>query len=608
MANGFGSLYVGASGLRGAQNSLNTTANNMSNVDTKGYVRQQVRYADMSYNKLKTASANVNLQQCGLGVSIGDVVHARDIFLDKTFRLESGRKEFYGVRDETVDYVTDLMQELNGEQFKQSVEDLWQAFQELSTKVAVPVYQNLVLEKAELLVSRSQALYKDLQNYQENINIQIKEDVERVNEIGNQIYDLNLQIQKVEAAGVETAMTLRDVRDNLLDELATYGRIEVTEDATGFAYVDFEAVRFVDDNCCYNMGLKTEDGTGFYTPYWPHLSNLSKEQYYNVYNMDVEISSEMNTDVGGIKSKLFVRGDGYGKSENFGKVDKDGNFVYDPSAYDEIALCTVMKTEAQIDMLFTTIVKKMNDIFAPNTTLDELDPAAAAELNKGTNQLVLADGNPLVPPLDTKTTKILDAKHCPRGVDGELPPRELFVRAGCDRYTEVYLQDDKGKQILDEHGNPKVFYLYNEEKPSVQDTQYGIGSIGINRDLVKQITLMPAYTENGAVDYAFGEKLAAAWETADMRMNPYDQKPCKLAEFYDRVVIELGTEGNTYKSIQATLDGSVKYYDNERQKVSGVSSDEELTNMIKYQSAYNAASRFMTVISQMTELIVTGLI
>ena len=46
MANGFGTLYVGASGLQMAQNALNTTANNISNVDTAGYVRQQVRFAD----------------------------------------------------------------------------------------------------------------------------------------------------------------------------------------------------------------------------------------------------------------------------------------------------------------------------------------------------------------------------------------------------------------------------------------------------------------------------------------------------------------------------------------------------------------------------------
>ena len=86
MANGFGSLYVGASGLQNAQNALNTTANNLANVDTKGYVREQVRFADKNYIKIKDQTSRVNMQQTGLGVSIGDVAHARDIFLDKTYR------------------------------------------------------------------------------------------------------------------------------------------------------------------------------------------------------------------------------------------------------------------------------------------------------------------------------------------------------------------------------------------------------------------------------------------------------------------------------------------------------------------------------------------
>lgn len=94
MGNGFGSLYIGQSGLQSAQNALNTTANNLSNVSTTGYVRQQVRFADKTYNKLKDPTKNVNLQQYGLGVSIGDVAHARDIFLDKSFRQESDGKDF----------------------------------------------------------------------------------------------------------------------------------------------------------------------------------------------------------------------------------------------------------------------------------------------------------------------------------------------------------------------------------------------------------------------------------------------------------------------------------------------------------------------------------
>lgn len=566
MANGFGSLYVGASGLQNAQNAINTTANNLANVDTKGYVRQQVRYADKNYTILKDSRANVNMQQSGLGVSIGDVVHARDIFLDKTYRQETGRMSFYSARYETATYVEDLMQELNGQQFKQSVSDLWQAFQEVSTKPADSTNQNLVLQKADLLVSRTQKLYSDLQNYQSNINDQIKDDVDRVNTIGNRIYELNLQIQKVEAGGTETAMTLRDERDSLLDELGNYGRIEVTEDATGFAYVDMEGVRFVDENRCYNMGLKAADGTSFYTPYWPQQSDVEKGQYVPVFRLSGEISSEMNTDIGSIKSKLLVRGDTYGRREDMASEESYGN----------IEGCTLMEVEAELDVLFSNIVRSMNDIYCPNT--------------ETTSAFTSTDGRTY-----PAGTKILDEENCARGVDGELPPRELFTRIGIDRYTKVTGTDGK------------TYYVYNEEDPDVSSTRYAIGTITVNSDLKRQITLMPAYKKDGSVDYEMGAKLAAAWEVKDMKLNPYDQKPCTFEEYYDKMVDQLGIEGNTYKSVTETLSGAVSSVDSKRQQVSGVSSDEELSNMIKFQSAYNAASRFMNVISEMTETIVTGL-
>ena len=566
MANGFGSLYVGASGLQNAQNAINTTANNLANVDTKGYVRQQVRYADKNYTILKDSRANVNMQQSGLGVSIGDVVHARDIFLDKTYRQETGRMSFYSARYETATYVEDLMQELNGQQFKQSVSDLRQAFQEVSTKPADSTNQNLVLQKADLLVSRTQKLYSDLQNYQSNINDQIKDDVDRVNTIGNRIYELNLQIQRVEAGGTETAMTLRDERDSLLDELGNYGRIEVTEDATGFTYVDMERVRFVDENRCYNMGLKAADGTGFYTPYWPQQSDVEKGQYVPVFRLSGEISSEMNTDIGSIKSKLLVRGDAYGRREDMASEKSYGN----------IEGCTLMEVQAELDVLFSNIVRSMNDIYCPNT--------------ETTSAFTSTDG--VTYPAGTK---ILDEENCARGVDGEIPPRELFTRIGIDRYTKVTGKDGK------------TYYVYNEEDPDVSSTRYAIGTITVNSDLKRQITLMPAYKKDGSVDYEMGAKLAAAWEVKDMKLNPYDQKPCTFEEYYDKMVDQLGIEGNTYKSVTETLSGAVSSVDSKRQQVSGVSSDEELSNMIKFQSAYNAASRFMNVISEMTETIVTGL-
>ena len=580
MANGFGSLYVGASGLQNSQYALNTTANNLANVNTKGYVREQVRFADKSYNKLRDPRANINMQQSGLGVSIGDVVHARDIFLDKSFRQESGRKEFYSARYETASYVQDLMQELHGEQFKESIGDLWQAVQEVSTKMDESVYQNLVFEKADLFVSRTNALYSDMKSYQSNINEQIKDDIDRVNEIGDRIYELNLQIQSVEAANIETAMTLRDERDLLLDELGGYGSVNVKEDATGFTFVDFESTRFIDLNKCYNVALQEDRDTGFYTPYWPHLSDTGKGQYVKVFHLDEQISTDLNTDVGGIKSKLLVRGDTYGTYEN----------MQDQEAYDKIAGCTMMETEAEIDLLFHSIVTAMNDIYCPNK---------AAGSIAGENGIVGTDreGNAVT---ITKDTLILDTENCARGVDMELPPRELFTRIGMERYKTVTVTGDDGKQ--------STYYVYNQEDPDNIDSRYGIGNVRVNEELRKQITLMPTYRENGTTDYAMGAKLTAAWDKQEMKLNPYDEEPCAFEGYYTKMVGKLANEGNTYQTAAEALDNAVESIDNQRQQAMGVSSDEELTHMIKFQSAYNASSRFMTVISEMTELIVTGLI
>lgn len=568
MGNGFGSLYIGASGLQNAQYALNTTANNLANVNTTGYVRQQVRFADKTYNKLKDPNKNVNMQQYGLGVSIGDVVHARDIFLDKSYRQENGRKGFYTSFYEITDYVQDLFQELNGEQFKQSVSDLHQAFQELEPNMDNSTQQNLVLEKADLLLSRTKSLYDDMKSYQSNINEQIKDDVDRVNKIGNRIYELNLQIQKVEAGGQETAMTLRDERDNLLDELGGYGSVSIKEDATGFTYVDFESTPFIDDNKCYNIGLQEDKETGFYTPYWTQLSDVDKQRYVRVFKKNEVISTDLNTDVGSIKAKLLARGDGYGTYQDLESEE----------AYDRISGCTMMETEAQVSALLHNIVTKINDAYCPNKTVDT-DVTYTD-----------ADGNQV----SLKGKKVLDAANCAVGEDGQLPPRELFTRVGMDRYTKVTGDD----------GN--TYYVYNEEDENDPTTLYSLNNISINKELRKQITLMPYKNQNGT-DYPLGEKLMSLWNDKEMTLNPYDKKPCTFEGYYDKLIGQIGNDGNTFQSASETLTGALSSIDNQRQQTMGVSSDEELTHMIKFQSAYNASSRFMTVISQMTELIVTGL-
>ena len=58
----FGALYIGNSGLRTSQNALNTTAHNLSNLNTVGYVRQQVANSDTTYTNTDRTISDDNVQ------------------------------------------------------------------------------------------------------------------------------------------------------------------------------------------------------------------------------------------------------------------------------------------------------------------------------------------------------------------------------------------------------------------------------------------------------------------------------------------------------------------------------------------------------------------
>ncbi|MCI8706856.1 MAG: flagellar hook-associated protein FlgK, partial [Lachnospiraceae bacterium] len=253
MANGMGSLYIGASGLQNSQNALNTTANNLANADTKGYVRQQVLFADRDYVTFKGAA--ISKQQAGLGLAIADVIHTRDYFLDKYYRTENGRQAFYEASYMAVLDVQEFFQEMEGEQFQEGLEDLWKSFEEFSKAPEEEINQNLVVEKASVFIERAQGIFKSMREYQSRINIKVREGINRINELGHKIQDLNQQIMRIESGGVETAMTLRDERDNALDELSSLAKVEFREGVNGAVSVRLENVEFLDEIHVFEVGM-----------------------------------------------------------------------------------------------------------------------------------------------------------------------------------------------------------------------------------------------------------------------------------------------------------------------------------------------------------------
>ena len=604
MANGFGTLFIGVSGLQSSQNALNTTANNLANVDTTGYVRQQVLFTDRNYVTFNETTA-VSKQQSGLGVYIGDVIHSRDVFLDRSYRTESGRQAFYAATYEATNEVETYFQEMEGQAFQDALEDFWTSFQELYKTPDDSVSQNLVVQKAQLFVSRENAVYSGLQSYQYNINTQISDNIDQVNKLGDTIQDLNLQIMKVEAGGIETAMTLRDARDQALDELSSLVDISYNETADGIVKVSIEGTEFIDESRCYHIEKKTDKLTGFITPYWGYLSDVNKGKYVNVFDFGSrDISTENKNDMGELKALVLARGDHIANYTDIEGLDQD---TYN----DTTGMSVMLRAEAQLDQMIHGIVTALNDVLCPNVTAEDtiknLTNGAATTLD-----VTLADGSTVTL---NANTKILDADNCATGSDKQLPPQELFSRIGTERYTKATYTyqpvDENGNPKVDANGNPvtetKEIYIYNEEDPNDTTKQYTLQSLSVNEALVIDETLLPHLCQNGDVDYALAAKLAGVWDEERLTLNPNDTKACSFKDYYKDMIGEMATYGNVYNSTATSLTGTVASVDNQRQQVIGVSSDEELTYMIKYQNAYNAASRFINVVNEMIEHLLTQL-
>jgi flagellar hook-associated protein 1 FlgK len=358
-----GGLYVGATALKTSSNALNTVAHNLANVDTTGYTRQQVSLATRHYNILSTSASAISYQEVGLGVKYAEVKQVRDYFLDKTYRQEYGREAFYGVSSDTLTDVEDVLGEgTNDSGFSTALSDFWSTVQELAQDPSSSVTQGLFISKAQTMLSQASTIYKSITSYQDNLNTQVKTEVDSINSYGKQLATLNLQIAKIESGGTEHANDLRDQRNTILDSLSQLCQTTYSEDTDGNVSVQIEGTDFVrgDD---YNAISLDTDSNGFYTPYWPQDATTSVDasgktvtdiSNAKVFNLNLEISSQQNTDIGKLKSTLLARGDHYATSDDLTK----GTDYYNTN----IAGSVCMNVEAEFDNLISNIATKVNSV------------------------------------------------------------------------------------------------------------------------------------------------------------------------------------------------------------------------------------------------------
>lgn len=545
-----GSLWTGVSGLQTSNNALNTTAHNMSNMDTVGYTRQQVSQGTRPYVTIEKNN-KTNWKQLGLGVNYTLTRQERDYFLDKNYRRESGRSAFYDVSTSAMEEIEYILGEsesggsIEGHEFSESLSNLWVAIQELSKDPTSSVNQNLFVTRSYEFITRASAVYTSLCQYQDNLNKTIVKDVNNINSYAQEIEALNRKIVATEAGGVEHANDLRDRRNYLLDELAKMGNISYSEDTLGYLTVQFEGIDLVKGSMVNTIELYTDPKTGFYTPYWKMLAHCDYDKDGNiivtkegisgaeVFDLTATVSSDLNTDIGSLKAMLLARGDHKATYSELKDINPDGES--EEGWYDRnISQSIVMNIQAEFDQLINAVTTKINEILA-----EEAERAGAADVSD-------------------------------------------------------YLRDENGDPY-------QLFVLKNE------GNGWTVSNIEINQVLRQNPALLKFRKEEHSEDNPLTERLKAAFEEKIYTLNPNVQTPVCFRDYYKNLVSQVANSGSVFRGIQVTQTQTAAGLFNAREQVVGVSSDEELTNMIRFQNAYNASSRYINVISEMLEHILTTL-
>lgn len=599
----FGGLYVGKSGLQTSQNALNTVAHNLSNQNTTGYVRQQVAMTDTYYNTISTTKAISN-SQTGDGVRYSEVRHIRDYFFDMKYREESGRYSFYETSYSTTLEIEDILGELDGAAFKDSLDGLWTAMEELSKTPSDSTYMSMLVSKAASFVQNATSVYQSFIEYQDNLNLQIRDAVDEINAIGTRIDELNKKISMIETGGIEKANDLRDERDLLIDTLAGYGNITYSEDANSRVTVRFNGTDFVTDAGAYKMGLQQDDETGFYTPYWEQNAIKTTDgngrevldiSVAQVFKLSETISTDAGTDVGGLRALLLARGDHVANFMDLSnnatqkkldalKLNSIDEYNKDPEGYeqkyynDNIANSLMMNIEAEFDNLVHAVVTKVNEVLA-----DNCDPKSGYLCNDdGTPMQLFLKGS------YTPYEKITDKNE---------------IQAAKDSGAKLY-------EIYDENGNGTGTYWkyveeYDASDPDSRKNLYNCANLKINQELVQTPSKLGFVKEDGSTDYSLGKQLLKAFEDAEIYINPNATKASSFENCYTEIVNQMSTMGNVFKDVYEYQQLAVEQAESNRQSVIGVSSDEELEHMIMYQNAYNAASRYINVINTLLDSVIS---
>jgi len=489
MAVGFSSYQIARSGLTVNERGLFVTGQNISNVDTPGYVRQQSVIESSPY---KNEYSKDQLFQYGLGADIQETSQIRHTFLDNVYRQENTSLGYWETRSKTYKDVEAILNDPMGDGLQDVMNQFWDSWQELSKNPESLTVRALVLQRGEAFAYYANHIGTQLDKLQSDLNSEIQVQVNEVNNITSGIAKLNFQIASQEING-DHANDYRDQRNVLLDKLSKLCDADVLEMQDGQVDVTLGGYYLVAKGESTNLYVKSTAENGDF--YYPMLEGTD---------------TKVNIKSGSIKGLLESRGEVSGIKDTNEPVDN-----IDPSKN------IVSDFKIRLNAMVNRVAKEINSLHNGGKTLDG---------NNGPDFFEKIDDRY---PLQMGNLRLSD---------------ELLSNDGLNNVVASKTVDKGGNEIARQIAN-------------MRDTDILNNSTGqVNVD-----------------------------------------------EYYRAIILDLGNGGSEATNTADNQSKMVQAADGQRTAISGVSMDEEMSNMMKYKFAYDGSARVLNVIDSMIETIITSM-
>ena len=283
----FSGFTIAQLAMSASQRALDVTGQNIANINTAGYTKQQVDLVSLNLRGGDVVSTGP-ASKIGYGVEITGISQVRDPFLDVQYRNQIAKVGTADAHQGTLDQLADIFDETDKEALKKALSDLSSSLDKLSSNANNGEFDSIVRSRCQVLLNYIHQKSADLSSVREETTSGLENtDIPTVNGLLSDLGELNDAIWKSQVLG-NPALELQDQRNLKLDELASYLPISVSYKEVAISSdsrLSFPVVKFTgSDGAVYNL-TAGEHGENF--------ASLSLERDKGIdgnYNGSVSIS------------------------------------------------------------------------------------------------------------------------------------------------------------------------------------------------------------------------------------------------------------------------------------------------------------------------------